>query len=110
MRRILTVAILGAVLLNLGGCVLAVGNGDAGDDSSWNSSDYRDSDLAHAVRQGLAADPATHDVDIRVSAEHGRVYLEGTVDSSETLAKAVQIALDTADVKSVRCRITVIKK
>ena len=109
MRRILTAAILGTVLLGLGGCVLAVGNG-GDDDPSWSSSDYRNSDLAHAVRQGLAADPATRDADINVTAERGRVYLEGTVDSSETLAKAVQIAMDTPDVKSVRCRITVIKK
>jgi osmotically-inducible protein OsmY len=98
-----------AAMANLGGCVLAVGNGDGGDDSSWTSSDARDSSLARAVRSGLAADPATHEADISVAAEHGRVFLSGTVHSPEVLEKAVQIALGNPDVTSVRCHINVIR-
>ena len=109
MRRLLTAVTVSLVLLNTGGCVLAVGNGDMGDDSSWSSSDARDSSLAHTVREGLEADPATHDADISVAAEHGRVYLSGTVHSTETLEKAVEIALKEPDVTSVRCKITVIR-
>jgi hypothetical protein len=106
MRRVLTVLTLCAALTGLGGCVLAVGNG-FGDDSSWSSG--RDSSLAKAVRASLDSDPAIREADLGVSADHGRVYLEGTVHSAETLAKAVELALATPDVKSVRCRIVVIK-
>ena len=106
MRRILTALTLCTALAGLGGCVLAVGNG-FGDESSWSSD--RDSSLAKAVRASLDSDPAIHETDLGVSADHGRVYLDGTVHSSETLAKAVALALATPDVKSVHCRIIVIK-
>lgn len=109
MRRLVTAITVSMVLMNLGGCVLAVGNGDGGDDSSWSSSDSRDSSLARTVRQNLESDPATHDADISVSAEHGRVFLTGTVHSPEVLEKAVQIAFSDPDVTSVRCRIVVIR-
>ncbi|MGE5625371.1 MAG: BON domain-containing protein [Bacillota bacterium] len=109
MRRLVTAITVSLVLMNLGGCVLAVGNGDGGDDSYWTSSESRDSSLARAVRHGLEADPATHDADISVAAEHGRVYLSGTVSSPDTLQKAVQIAFSNPDVNSVRCKITVIR-
>ena len=109
MRRFLTALTLSATLFSLGGCVLAVGNGDMGDDSGWSSSDYRNSDLAHAVRSALEADPATREADLTVAADHGRVYLSGEVHGQETLARAVELALATADVKSVRCRVTVIR-
>ena len=109
MRRILTAAALSMLLLNLGGCVLAVGNdGDSGSESSWSSSDA-DSNLAHAVRSSLNSDPQTRDADILVSADHGRITLKGTVRSTEVLAKAVQLALDMPDVKSVHSNVTVIK-
>lgn len=108
MRRILVTMTLCAAMANLGGCVLAVGNGDMGDDSSW-SSEHSDGSLARAVRTNLDADAAVKEADLNVSAEHGRVYLEGTVHSADTLAKAVEIALNTPDVKSVRCRVTVIR-
>jgi len=101
MRGILTALTLCTALTALGGCVLAVGNG-FGDESSWSSD--RDSSLAKAVRASLDSDPALHEADLDVSADHGRVYLQGTVHSAETLAKAVELALATADVKSVQRR------
>ena len=107
MRRVLTAAALAALLLNLGGCVLAVGDGgDSG--SSWSHSDD-DSTLARAVRVRLDEDPLTHASEITVSADHDRVYLDGVTSKPEVLAKAVEIALATPDVKSVRCHVTVIK-
>lgn len=105
--RVLVTLTLVAAMASLNGCVLAIGNGDS-DDTSWSSS-HGDSALAHAVRANLDADPVTRGADLTVSADHGRVYLEGSVHSTEVLSKAVQIALDTQDVKSVRCRITVIR-
>lgn len=108
MRRLLTALTLSLTLMNLGGCVLAVGN-DGGDDASWNSSDYRDSDLAHTVRKSLEGDALTHDADIAVAAERGRVYLSGTVNSPDVLTRAVQLAFAVPDVKSVRCHVTVIR-
>lgn len=108
MRRLLTALTLSLALLSLGGCVLAIGN-DGGDDTAWNSSDYRDSDLARTVRKSLEGDPVTRDADITVGAERGRVYLSGTVNSPDVLTRAVQLALAAPDVKSVRCRVTVIR-
>jgi osmotically-inducible protein OsmY len=110
MRRILTAVILSATLLDLGGCVLAVGNGDdSGEGSSWSSNESHSS-LARAVRAGLDGDPLTQDAELSVSTDDGRVYLSGTVTKPEILARAVEIALATPDVKSVRCRVTVIRK
>jgi len=106
MRRILVTLTLCAAMANLGGCVLAVGN-DGGDDSSWSSSDARDNSLAHAVRASLNGDAATQYADLTVSTEHDRVRLTGTVHSTDVLAKAVQLALDTPGVRSVTCRIVV---
>jgi|GEM_PF-4316860 len=108
MRRLITAMTVSLVLMNVGGCVLAVGN-DGGDDSAWSSSDYRDSDLAHEVRKSLEGDALTRDADIRVSAEHGRVYLSGTVNGPDVLTRAVQLAFALQDVKSVRCHVTVIR-
>jgi len=108
MRRLLTALTLSVALLNMGGCVLAVGN-DGSDDSSWNSSDYRDSDLAHTVRKSLEGDALTHDADITVSADRGRVFLSGTVNGPDVLSRAVQLAFALPDVKSVRCHVTVIR-
>lgn len=108
-RRILVTMTLCAAIGGLSGCVLAVGNGDAGDEMSWHSSEYRNNDLAHSVRTALETDAATRDADLSVYAEHGHIYLEGTVHSADVLTKAVQIALATPEVKSVRCRITVLR-
>jgi len=107
MRRILVTMSLCAAMANLGGCVLAVGNGDAGPDSSWTSSDISSRDVAKAVRQSLNADPVTAGADITVSADHDRVRLAGTVHSTDVLEKAVQHALDTPGVSVVNCRIVV---
>lgn len=107
MRRILVTMSLCAAMANLGGCVLAVGNGDGGSDSSWSSSDISSRDLAKAVRQNLNADPVTEAADITVSADHDRVRLSGTVHSADILEKAVQHALDTPGVAVVNCRILV---
>jgi osmotically-inducible protein OsmY len=109
MRRIVMAAALAALVLNLSGCVLAVGD-DAGSgaSSSWNSRDD-DSSLARAVRQRLDADPLTQSAELSVTTERGRVYLDGVTSKPEVLAKAVEIALETPDVKSVRCHVTVIK-
>ena len=108
MRRILVTLTLCAAVANLGGCVLALGNG-VGDDSSWSSSDHRDTGLARAIRSALDADPATHEADLSVATDGGRVYLHGTVHAPETLEKAVQIALANPDTTSVRCHIDVIR-
>jgi hypothetical protein len=105
MRRILVTLTLCAAMANLGGCVLALGNGM--DDSSWNSSDHRDTTLARTIRSGLDADPATHEADLTVSSDDGRVYLSGSVHAPETLEKAVQIALANPDTVSVHCRVVV---
>jgi osmotically-inducible protein OsmY len=108
MRRVLYAAALAALLLNLGGCVLELGEGgDTG--SSWSHSDSDDSTLARAVRVRLDEDPLTKSSEITVSADHGRVYLDGVTSKPEALAKAIEIALDTPDVKSVRCHVTVVK-
>ena len=106
MKRALATLLLCGTLAGLGGCVLAIGN-DAGDDSSWSGSS--DNSLARAVRARLDGDQQLHELDLRVSTEHGRVYLSGTVSDPQLMAHAVQVALDTPDVKSVRCSITVIK-
>ena len=108
MRRILVTLTLCAAVANLGGCVLALGNG-VGDDSTWNSSDHRDTALARAIRSGLDADPATHEADLRVTTDGSRVYLSGIVHAPETLEKAVQIALANPDTTSVHCHIDVIR-
>lgn len=108
MRRVLTAAALCALVLNLGGCVLAFDGEGHSDSSSWSSSDS-DSSLARAVRARLDGDPVTQPAEFTVSAEHGRVYIDGITAKPEVLAKAVQIALDTPDVKSVRCHVTIIK-
>lgn len=106
MKRALATLVLCGSLASLGGCVLAIGN-DAGDSSSWNGSS--DNSLARAVRARLDGDQQLHDLDLRVSTEHGRVYLTGNLADPQLLAHAVQVALDTPDVKSVRCDVTVIK-
>ena len=108
MKRTLTALILCGTLASLGGCVLAVGNDAGGDDSSWHMG-ASDSSLARAVRARFDGDQELHDVDIRVGTEHGRVYLSGTLSDPQLLAHAVQVALDTPDVKSVRCYVTIIK-
>ena len=107
MRRIVTAAVLAASMLNLGGCVLAVGD-DGGSGSSWSSHD-EDSSLARAVRARLDGDPVTQSAEFTVTAEHGRVYLDGITARPDVLAKAVEVALGTPDVKSVRCHVTVVK-
>lgn len=108
MRRILTAAALCALMLNLGGCVLAFDDEGHADSSSWRS-DGSDSSLARAVRARLDGDPVTQQAELSVSAEHGRVYIDGITAKPDVLARAVQIALDTPDVKSVRCHVTIIK-
>lgn len=105
MKRALATLVLCGSLLSLGGCVLAIGN-DAGGDWSSGSSD---NSLARAVRDRIDGDQTLHDLDLRVSTEHGRVYLTGNLSDPQLLAHAVQLALDTPDVKSVRCSITFIK-
>jgi|SRR5579859_268806 len=108
MRRMMTAAALVALMLNLGGCVLALDSEGDAHSSSWSSGES-DTSLARAVRARLDGDPVTEAAEFTVTTEHGRVYLDGTTDKPEALAKAVQIALDTPDVKSVRCHVTVIK-
>jgi osmotically-inducible protein OsmY len=107
MRRILVTLTLCAAMANLGGCVLAVGNGGDDDGSSWTSSESRDSNLAHTVRANLNADQATQYADLSVYTDHDRVRLTGTVHSVDVLQKAVQLALDTPGVRSVSCHIIV---
>lgn len=107
MRRILVTMSLCAAMANLGGCVLAVGNGDGGSDSNWSSSDSTSSSLAKAVRASLNSDPVTESADLTVYADHDRIRLTGTVHSADVLEKAVQLALDTPGVASVNCKILV---
>lgn len=109
MRRILVTMTLCAAVASLNGCVLALGNGVGDGDSNWNSSQHRDTSLAKAIRTGLDADPATHEADIQVYSDDGRVYLSGSVHAPETLEKAVQIALANPDTTSVHCHIDVIR-
>ena len=108
MKRTLATLVLCGSLVSLGGCVLAIGNDADTGDSSW-SSGSSDNSLARAVRARFDGDQQLHELDLRVSTEHGRVYLSGTVSDPQLMAHAVQVALDTPDVKSVRCSITVIK-
>ena len=108
MRRVLVTLTLCAAVANMSGCVLALGNG-VGDDSNWNSSNHHDTSLAKAIRSGLDADPATHEADLSVYTDDGKVYLSGTERAPETLEKAVQIALANPDTTSVHCRIDVIR-
>ncbi|HEY3858077.1 MAG TPA: BON domain-containing protein [Gammaproteobacteria bacterium] len=106
MRRVLVTLTLCAAMANLSGCVLAVGTG-GDDDTSWNSSAHHDTTLAHAIRTGLDAEPATHEADLSVASEDGRVYLSGSVHAPETLEKAVQIALANPDTVSVHCHVVI---
>ena len=108
MRRVLTAAALCALMLNLGGCVLALDSEGNSGSSSWSSGDS-DSSLARVVRARLDGDPVTQPAEFSVTTEHGRVYIDGITSRPDVLAKAVQIALDTPDVKSVRCHVTIIK-
>lgn len=107
MRRILTALVLSVSVLNLSGCVLAFDGGENG--SAWNESRDSDSNLSRAVRTQLDSDPVTQSAEFTVSSKHRRIYLDGITDKPEVLAKAIEIALDTPDVKSVRCHVTVIK-
>lgn len=108
MRRLLTAVALGALVLNLSGCVLAFDGGDSG--PGWHDSGSDgDGSLSRAVRARLDGDPVTQGAELTVTSERGRVYLDGVTARPEVLAKAIQIALDTPDVKSVRCHVTVIK-
>jgi len=108
MRRLLTAVALSALVLNLSGCVLAFDGSENG--PGWHdSSTDGDSSLSRAVRARLDGDPVTQGAELTVTSEHGRVYLDGVTSKPEVLAKAVQIALDTPDVKSVRCHVTIIK-
>lgn len=108
MRRILTVLFLSAAMLSLSGCVLAFDGSENG--ASWHDSQSDgDSSLSRAVRARLDGDPVTQAAEFTVTSEHGRVYLDGVTARPEVLAKAVEIALETPDVKSVRCHVTVIK-
>jgi osmotically-inducible protein OsmY len=108
MRRILVTMSLCAAMANLGGCVLALGNGDGSNgDASWSSSDSTSSSLAKAVRANLNSNPVTEAADLTVYADHDRIKLTGTVHSSDVLEKAVQLALDTPGVAVVNCRIVV---
>lgn len=108
MRRVLTAMAFSVLMLNLGGCVLAFDGEGHSDSSSWSSSDS-DSNLARAVRARLDGDPVTQQAEFTITAEHGRVFIDGVTARPDVLAKAVQIALDTPDVKSVRCHVTIIK-
>lgn len=108
MRRILTAAALAALMLNLGGCVLALDSDGDSHSSNWSSGES-DTSLARAVRARLDGDPLTQPAEFTVTTDHGRVYLDGITDKPEVLAKALQVVLDTPDVKSVRCHVTVIK-
>ena len=96
MRRILMAMTVGVLMLNLGGCVLALDSEGNSGSSSWSSGDA-DTSLSHAVRARLDGDPVTQPAEFTVSTEHGRVYLDGVTDKPEVLAKAVQLALDTPD-------------
>ncbi len=107
-RRVLLAMTVGVLMLNLGGCVLALDGGSNSGSSSW-SSGAPDSTLARAVRARLDGDPLTQPAEFTVTTDEGRVYLDGVTDKPDVLAKAVQLALDTPDAKSVRCRVTVIK-
>lgn len=106
MRRALATLTLCATLASLGGCVLAVGTD--GDNAAYGHGDS-DTSLARVVRAALDSDPVVHAADISVSTDHGRVYLSGTTHSADALAKAVQLSLDSPDVKSVHCDVTVIR-
>ncbi|HEX7009541.1 MAG TPA: BON domain-containing protein [Phycisphaeraceae bacterium] len=110
MKSFLAAGLLSLTLLSLGGCVLAFGNGtDHGDTGySWNDGDS-DTSLARTVRARLDGDAQTHDADFSVSTDDGRVYLSGVITNPEALSRAVQLVMDTPDVKSVRCRVTIIK-
>jgi hypothetical protein len=111
MKRLLLALLLSLSLANLGGCVLAVGNGDdaSDSDSSWHDTSSGSS-LARAVRARLDGDELTHGADLSVSSDSaGRVYLGGITSNPEVVGRALKLALDTPDVKSVRCRITLIK-
>lgn len=108
MRRFLTAVALCALMLNLSGCVLAFDGGENG--SGWHdSSTDGDGSLSRAVRARLDGDPVTQEAEFTVTSEHGKVYLDGVTAKPEVLAKALQIIIDTPDVKSVRCHVTVIK-
>lgn len=109
MRRILTALVLSIAVLNLSGCVLAVDGSDSGSSSWHDNATDGDSSLSRAVRARLDGDPITQAAEFTVTSEHGRVYLDGVTDKPEVLAKAVQIILDTPDVKSVRCHVSIIK-
>ena len=108
MRRILPALFLSAAMLNLSGCVLAFDGSENG--ASWHDNQRDgDSSLTRAGRARLDGDPVTQAAEFTVTSEHGRVYLGGVTARPEVLAKAVEIALETPDVKSVRCHVTVIK-
>ncbi len=108
MRRLFTAMALCALMLNLSGCVLAFDGGESG--SGWHDSGTDgDGSLSRAVRARLDGDPVTQAAEFTVTSEHGKVYLDGITTKPEVLAKALQIIIDTPDVKSVRCHVTVIK-
>jgi hyperosmotically inducible protein len=66
-----------------------------------------DAKIVTRVKAGLASDKDTSAMKIDVDSRGGVVTLTGTVPSAAAQSRAVQIARDVKDVKSVDSRLTV---
>ena len=117
--KTLRILIVTAVLSSLlGGCMLVVdGEGHANPGAHWGyahgaSADVgaKDRALAQMVRSRFDEDSLVHAAAISVHSHDGNVILEGMVNSSETLGRAVDLASSTPGVRSVICELTLIRK
>jgi len=66
-----------------------------------------DEDLKEAVEESIAFDPWVEASRININVEHGKVILEGTVDSAIEKRSAADDAWDTAGVTDVDNRLVI---
>lgn len=113
-RAGLPVACAAALLLPLGGCVLAIGgNGDSGPETytagEWIQKQARASNqeraLASRVAEALADDPLLNEADIEFRVNGNIVTLSGTIYSLATYQHAIEVVRKVDGVDTVTSRI-----
>lgn len=113
-RRLISLAAAGALLLALGGCVLAIGaDGDsqprAYTTGGWvkHQAEVSNSEraLASKVVAALTQDPVLRDADINVRVHGSIVTLTGQVFDLATYQHAIEVVQGVEGVRSVVSRI-----
>jgi hypothetical protein len=65
------------------------------------ASEFDDATIAHRVETVIFRDPGVPKGQINVNAENGRVYLRGTIDDGELIARLERLARDVRGVRGV---------